>query len=119
MQNNLNLIKLELVETKAALTKENKKNEELKAQLEHRKYEKIIDDLKTEIKNLRSTQKQKLSEINRDYIKQTESLQVKLKTNCDIIKSLEKTIEKNKVREISINHKSGIFKLTDNKDGSF
>ena len=68
---------------------------------------------------MRSTQKQKLSEINKQNIKQTESLQVKLKTNGDIIRSLEKTIEKNKVREISINHKSGIFKLTDYKDGSF
>jgi hypothetical protein len=75
LQNNINLIKEELAETKAALAEENKKNLELEAQLENQK---IIDDLKSEIKNLKSTQKIKLSEINKKNLEQTESLQVKL-----------------------------------------
>ena len=45
---------------------------------------------------------------------------MKLKSNEMIIKSLEENVkkEKNKVRDFSINHKLGIFKLIEYKNGT-
>jgi hypothetical protein len=79
-----------------------------------------IANLKAEIKSLKSAQKEKITNIHNEHKKHSDNMQNKINSSLNKIQQLEKIIEeKNKTKEISIEHESGIFKLIDNKNGSF
>ena len=79
-----------------------------------------ISNLKAEIKTLKSAQKEKITNIHNEHKKHSENMQNKITSSVSKIQQLEKIIEeKNRAKEISIDHESGTFKLIDNKNGNF
>ena len=79
-----------------------------------------IANLKAEIKILKSAQKEKITNIHYEHKKHSENMQNKLTSSMNKILQLEKIVEeKNKAKEISIDHESGTFKLIDSKNGNF
>merc|ERR1740130_820314 len=96
--------------------------DQLKAEYQHNMTQsnEEISNLKAEIKTLKSAQKEKITNIHKEHKQHSENMQNKLTSSVNKIQQLEKIVdEKNKAKEISINHESGIYKLIDNKNGNF
>ena len=78
--------------------------------------------LKEEIEKLKSVHNRIIIELNQENKKQIEIYKMKLEANDKKIKSLSTKIEeknKDNLFDLVINHESDIFKLIDNKNGSF
>ena len=78
--------------------------------------------LKEEIEKLKSAHNRKIIELNQENKKQIEIYKMKLEANDKEIKFISTSIEeknKDNLFDLVVNHESDIFKLIDNKNGSF
>ena len=116
---------------KIKLNDKNEENKKCKAEFDKQKSnrdQKFVEmtqdnqKVKEDFEKLKSVHNRIIIEINQENEKQIEIYKMKLKANDNEIKFLTTTIEeKNKVElfKLVINHESDIFKLIDNKNGSF